>query len=120
MRKGPTGRFGKEATMAGHARIEKISLALTAGLLAGACTTHSEPEVPASVALTPGSIDSLIGAGDTVRLSAAALTSGGKNVPGLSVRGAIQNTRVTWVADNRPCICAYIATSTSLGQSYLA
>src|SRR2546429_10025139 len=94
MRKGPTGRFGKEATMAGHARIEKISLALTAGLLAVACTTHSEPEVPASVALTPGSIDTLIGAGDTGRLSAAALTSGGQNPLGRSFHWDSHNTRV--------------------------
>src|SRR2546427_12697942 len=94
MRKGPTGRFGKEATMAGHARIEKISLALTAGLLAVACTTHSEPEVPASVALTPGSIDTLIGAGDTVRLSAAALTRGGKTVPGVSFTRTRNKPRV--------------------------
>src|SRR2546425_9321594 len=100
MRKGPTGRFGKEATMAGHARIEKISLALTAGLLAVACTTHSEPEVPASVALTPGSIDTLIGAGDTVRLSAAALTSGGKTGRGVSFTGASKNPGVAVLDGN--------------------
>src|SRR2546427_11068524 len=98
MRKGPTGRFGKEATMAGHARIEKISLALTAGLLAVACTTHSEPEGPASVALTPGSIDTLIGAGDTVRLSAAALTSGGKDLSGGAFPGGQQYPRRARVA----------------------
>src|SRR3989442_12073446 len=93
MRNGRTGRYGKEATMAGNARIEKISLALTAGLLAVACTTHSEPEGPAPVALTPGSIDTLIGARDTVPPSAAALTSGGKSGWGRGVSGARQKPR---------------------------
>src|SRR2546422_2517766 len=117
MRKGPTGRFGKEATMAGHARIEKISLALTAGLLAVACTTHSEPEVPASVALTPGSIDTLIGAGDTVRLSAAALTSGGKTVRGVSFTWTSNNPGVAVVDANGLVTAVSNGTATITAQS---
>jgi len=103
--------------MAGHARIEKISLALTAGLLAVACTTHSEPEVPASVALTPGSIDTLIGAGDTVRLSAAALTSGGKTVRGVSFTWTSNNPGVAVVDANGLVTAVSNGTATITAQS---